>query len=379
VRGPRGTRTVWLVTGIAVGFGAGFVVFDRPRAPERAERRAAPEREASAAPDETGAGGQPEPAPLEKAPTGPKRASTELVADVDAARAAGDWQAFTKALGMLGAAGDAAAQRKLVEIMGDGSIDLTEFPGVRFHKWLKDSTIPGIAAAARARYEANVAAGETSWVAAAGWVDLVAEHGTREDLEWVVALIEKRLHQQSDMACRALLGARNPAVVEFVQGLWKSTGRIPLGFEEFATNHTAAAFGIVDAELAQGRTDEHVVRAYALCVREGTLGVAKARLLDLREPGARLAAVYAVERMSKLGLDVSGLEPILAAPVEILTRGDGSLVSTALYAIEYNERVMWTQPVLDALRGLNLGGNERHRQEVIRLIESRLKSSWKGR
>ncbi len=98
----------------------------------------------------------------------------------------------------------------------------------------------------------------------------------------------------------------------------------------------------------------------------------------LRDREVRIRAVYAAGRLQKQGHDVADLRPLLDAPLEAIA-APGKDLSSALYAIEYNPKLMWTTATRDALRSAEgrLGSYEKRRVEVLKMIEAHLLSAWK--
>jgi hypothetical protein len=130
-----------------------------------------------------------------------------------------------------------------------------------------------------------------------------------------------------------------------VRGVSLSNPRLAFGF--FAEQIPAAS--------KHDTTD--FLRSYGESVTEERLAEAKRYLLDLAEPRLRMVAVYAIERMHRNGLDISGLEPLLDAPVVELERlaregsdADAGAAYRPMYAVEYN-KICWSERAVTALEG----------------------------
>jgi hypothetical protein len=237
--------------------------------------------------------------------------------DLAAAREAGDVEAFHLAIAALSRADDPRAERRLLDLMAETNLSLPHPIGTRIMTGLRRSTLPGIAAAARARFEANLVAGETSWTAAEGWLDLVANHGSEADLDWL--LEQGQSPQIRSEAREALALSDNPlAIARCESMLTRDPDDLEL-LQQFASRHPRRVLPFLEKRLREV-ADGFTGSLYGNTVPPEAVERARTVLLSARGPLARLAAAQAVDRMVSRGLDVSGLESLLLAPVEILER-----------------------------------------------------------
>lgn len=95
--------------------------------------------------------------------------------------------------------------------------------------------------------------------------------------------------------------------------------------------------------------------------------------------------VYAVQRLAQRKLDISGLEPVLERPIEVLNEmvANGGedrlhLASSARYAIEYN-KLMWRKRSIEALeRAATASPHWRERFLVVaNEVRGNLAGEWK--
>jgi hypothetical protein len=155
---------------------------------------------------------------------------------------------------------------------------------------------------------------------------------------------------------------------------------------EFARNNPAAALPFFREEFERGTRDlSATAHAYGIAVTETTLGDAKAFLLGLQTPEKRIAAVSAVYAMHGRKLDISGLEPILLAPVEEAERLAGAPPEErqrgyylVLYGIQHN-RLVWSERAAQALeRFASVYGNDEGLRHLASEIRAQIGSDPAG-
>jgi hypothetical protein len=289
------------------------------------------------------------------------------------------------ALRWLARAKTPASRRKLLELMADESLHPPFRLGGHFLEGLAGSDLPGVAAAARGRYERNVAAGNTSWTAGQGYFELVVATGTPDDLDWLVAQADSGpgAHQAREALAKSKRPEATAQAIRLIE-----EGKASQDFlTTFARHHPGAGAKLLRRIIA-GEVDARyrelsaVFRAYGSCVPEDGLAEARAFLTSFREPTRGLMAVYAVEQMRKRELDLSGFEPVIAAPAAYLEGATDTNheVSDAAYAIEYC-RVAWTPRSAAALeRAADAFGDalmSPRLAELAKKVRAGLESHWK--
>lgn len=427
--------TRWLVIGLIVGVGigwAGAVLTADPPAPSHRDTR---EPEGAGGSTPTLAGAAEEPVRLTEAPRAAdlgrldwRRLLTEgATEDINAAlndagrtgdegdlvftdalvrrlveraedawkrRSKRDLMVFIRALGM---ADSKLGDEFLKRLADDADTPLPHPFGSSLGRALEDSEVTGLAESARRRFGQMLEEGGDSWTAAAGWFELVAAHGGREDLTWLLERNESS--QIRHRAVRALAKVRQGEGLAFVLDLLRTatgTARVQRVLPEIARGHPEEVFEILDDRLRRadggeetlyGMTHSRFMKAYGGAVTPASLDDAGRTLLGLRNPHLRLASVYAVHVMANKQMDVGRLEPLLRAPMELLearaaegsySGGDRPSVQRAVYAIEYN-RVTWlpgTPGQLEALAERFPPRAEKMR-EVAAEIRTHLRSPWK--
>lgn len=267
------------------------------------------------------------------------------------ARATGDRPLFQALIQALATSGLEDAQRTLVELMTDDSIP--DLDGAVFLDGLRDSGVPGIAAAAEHRVRIALANGVTTGTAGIGWFDLILKHGDQEQLDWVLSA-EQGVALRT-VALRALVRSPAPAAIRRSLMLFQTGSLDAALLDEFANHQPCLAFELIHSTLTTGtwhpagKTSNYVAAVYGRTVPAERLVDARVALLALSAEGARIAAVYAVQALADRGFDPSGFQEILLVPVEILERGsrgeleteDWISVSSARLAIESNP-VTWS-------------------------------------
>lgn len=363
-----------LLIGLAAGFLAGWLVFGLARESAPAPRRTA---EASAPASEP-----PSPA-AEPAPSAPEstqdfflrnapieelqpyllarelpfggEALPALAARLQTARTAKDWELFRTIVGLISKLKTPAAQEKLVAVMGDRALGFRDPLGSLFSSALGDSDVDGIADAARRRFEiARARKGPRHDLQC--WLALVATHGDRADLEWLEQLRGDRdLGRDVLEAYRE--GSANEIVARRLVRLYREDATVGARAVDLLWRCPAVGFDFYRAEIQNSdqRSKSDFLRAFGRCVTADRLADAKRFLLDMQEPHLRVQAVYAVQQLQRQGLDVSGLEPLIRAPVDELERlgregtdADASWTYRPMYAVLYN-RVAWSERAVHAL------------------------------
>lgn len=273
----------------------------------------------------------------------------------DEAIVSGDANAFRRMVRALGASKDARAHARLIGWIGDPALPLPEGVGPDFVQALEGSTAPGIPEAARRRFQANLAAGDRSWVSTSGWFDLIARHGTSDDLAWLMAVPEGAAGQIRLMAERALLASDSEEGIRRAEARFRSGDHTEGDWGEFPRRNPAHAYALAMELLPLAATRDRrttLFRVLGQTVRPADVDDLRRRLLGLATDDERIDAVAAIETMRNRSLDVSGFDPILEAPVVRLETTLGSISSAqayaAMYAIEY-DRVAWSERAARAL------------------------------
>ncbi len=305
---------------------------------------------------------------------------------LEAAHAARQWPMFSALLKLLAPSNHPAVHKKFVALMGDTS--------VRFHDWriaevfrvaLTDSVAPGILDAARQRleFEFDEYKDEHRY---SGWIEIVARYGTADDLDWVVEKTKER--DLNALAVALAHAAANPRATEHLAKILAGGTRL------FDAGRIAHAFGEANPEAARAvyraglenldpRRDSelsHRGRDYAVAVTNESLDEARAFLVNLTDPYQRIAGAYAVATMKQRGLDVSGLDSVVTAPIEYAEklaraseaerRREGS---RPRYAIEYN-RLAWTKRAADALDALADVTKDRGEREALQGVAREIRA-----
>jgi hypothetical protein len=295
-------------------------------------------------------------------------AVAELIARLDRAREERDGKAFRALLFLLGEAGTPAAHTKLIELMADTTLAFPGAPvGPAFLRWLRDSKEPGIAAAARLRIEREIEANPGSNALARGWLALVAAQGSPADLDWILSREAPGGEREAIEAFASV--AERPEAVMRLQELFRTrtrpwfTGNLRL----LGEHNPEAAMELLEEGFRSPRRGEErdLARVYGDVVRPEDLARAKSLLLNLGEP---MAAVYAIDRMHRRGLDISGLESLLSAPAEALERAAMTPGATGLYEARYaieRNRIVWSERAAKALESAAATAAPRERGALL--------------
>ena len=276
---------------------------------------------------------------------------------LDTARDRRDWNEFRSLLRLLGKADTPEAQKKLVAMMGDPDLGFHRSRmGQQFFDWLSDSKIPGIVDAARARIEKEARENPGSRAAQHGWLALVAQHGTAADLDWIETFKKGRSGERTVIEAY-VAAAQRPEVAQRVAELFRNRSRRWYGshMAALAQSNPELARELFEEGMRRPRTNEtrDLARAYGDVVTSDNLEQARTFLLSLPDK-ERMEAVYAVERMRRKDLDVSGFEMITLAPVVTLeglarqSKPSARALYKARYAIQHN-RVTWSERAAKAL------------------------------
>jgi hypothetical protein len=272
----------------------------------------------------------------------------------------GDTALFDAAVrGLARAEGD-DVDRFLLDLMSDTSVSMPHALGRYFFEGLRDSRLPGIAKAARARFDAEMALGRGHWWGADGWLHLVAAQGDAGDVEWVRALATgagRGSGQVRDKAREALARASSDAAVTAFEGLPDDARERHLDDWIEANPERGVAF--LERELdgaGSSRLDQGTLWVfYARHAPEGRLPDLERRLLAAEGIAAKASALHATEALTRRGYDVSSLRPIAAHLLEWLRANADNPSpqvqeekSRVLNAFERN-RTFWTRETLDVL------------------------------
>jgi hypothetical protein len=325
-----------------------------------------------------------------------------LVARLDAAMKGGDQKLFGVVVDLLGMANDPKGDAALVAVLADKDLDLPRPMVSSFVRALEDSSVPGIAAAARARCERNIAAGDTSWTAVDGWFALVAHSGSEADVEWLFDLGKKR-SQWQQWAVGALIEAdrhdgEGSIKNLFRNGVLRGDGacRDALGVLARRDPDAAAEFvrAVLHGESSQGQPMDvqDVLVAYANNAPVERLADVERWIGELSRDQDRLGAVSAIEALRGREYDTARLSSSADFAIVFIDRvADGAsvtdetrhLLNKAGYAIEYN-RTTWSERAASALEraadtldraGITVGGPDC--RELAKKVRAGLKSRWK--
>jgi hypothetical protein len=301
---------------------------------------------------------------------------------LDSARDRRDWTEFRALLTLLGRADKPEAQTKLVALMADPTLGFHRSRmGRQFFEWLRDSKVPGIVDAARARLEKETRENPGSRSAQQGWLALVAQHGNAADLDWIESFRKGRSGERTVIEA-FVSAAQRPDVALRVADMFRNRKGRWYGshLSALARSNPELARELFEAGLQKPRTNEarDLARAYGDVVDPGNLERARTFLLSL-PPDERMQAVYAVERMHSRDLDISGLEAITVAPVEALEnlarqpKPSAKALFKARYSIQHN-RITWTERAAKALEEAARNAPRSHAASM-RAIASQIRAS----
>lgn len=253
-----------------------------------------------------------------------------LVSRLQASRSTGDWTAFRKHLCALAESKTPDACRALAVFLEDETLTFPEPVGQIFHEGLEGASLTGLADAARGRFEQEVESGNTSWTAAAGWLQIVADHGSESDRVWLLARAESDQVQAQALSALARSTRVETAglIIDWLEDPeWKSDRAWLLS--KLAQGHPQAAHDFA-RRCIEGARDGHAPpRGLALVDRMRVLGAAAPEsqlveigtlLRSLQDEEQRILAVYAVEAMRRRGLDITSMTSLTRAPLDQLER-----------------------------------------------------------
>jgi hypothetical protein len=250
------------------------------------------------------------------------RSLAELRATLAKARAEGDWDAYWQALLEVAALGTREAEALLVAVMGDPTLHLKGAKiGRSFYLWLRESRVPGILEAARARAEIETREQPDARWRGSGWLSLVALHGGPAELAWIEALGTGRNWEME--VDRALAeGARNPIAAQRLAQRIEDPNHFLWSrhLDAFALENPAAAFTAALQALPGTRTKqrEELLRLLGAVTTRETLPTVRSLLGSIEGEQNRLEAVAVADRISRRGLPVEGLEEIVDLPRRVL-------------------------------------------------------------
>ena len=310
----------------------------------------------------------------------------KLIERAKAAQAKGDGNAFRILARALGAANTRGGDEYLISVIADESIPLDHTFAMTLGRALVDSEVEGIAELARARYERGIEEGHTSWTGAAGWFDLIAAHGSADDIRYLTT----RRHHRGE-AAKAMRQARSEpaidAVVELIRGQQIQDAKH--AFRMLLEKRPDVAFTL--AEEAVRLSEDQRPYDLRMSIRDvfRSLGrhgpiAALDRIKHLLRMGSlpktRIEAVYGVEALKRRKLDISDLTAVVEYPQEHLAEvargGERNLARKAAYAIEYN-RVTWSSDALAALRDVAKALKHDAYRQAAAEIAAEMKSPWK--
>lgn len=306
----------------------------------------------------------------------------------------------------LAKAGTPEADEILIRVVGDDGLS---FPSPQtlahlVYDSLEKSEQPGIADAARRRFERNLKDGRDSWVAAEGWLDLVARHGDLEDVHWLLARNESG--QIRGKANESLGLVRDPEAVALVRDYlleaagMKARRLLPYYqrvLDRFVEHHRAdgweVARELMERALRSGEAPDNLdlTGLFSVLVDAGWPKhepELRSILLSLTSLEHRVHALAAYRRLDREGADVSAYGRILEAPVEMVQAlklddvHHGSLRGAArrawrsfreVPALLTLENVELLEMTADRL-GLPAGSNLR---EVPQRMRAMLASGWR--
>ncbi len=305
---------------------------------------------------------------------------------------AGDSNLFRVVLRLLGQADDPRGDAALVALLADPGLELPRPIGNDFHDALANSAALGIAAAARARRERAKVGEEQSWIAFAGWYDLVARHGTAEDLDWLVADAESS-RGGARFAMQALGRSARPEAGPLMRRLVARAGPQPdlaEGIGALAKDRPEDAFRLAREDADAGKPGP--LERFAASAPEGSLALAEDYVRGVTAEDRRIQLVRVVEALHRRGRDLTGLSAVVDAPILFLERiaagepisaENRPLLGPAGYAVEYS-RVTWSERAARALEsadarlkrdGIDVGGPDY--VKVAKTVRDGLASRWK--
>ena len=280
-------------------------------------------------------------------------------------RANGTWVAYWNALMEVAATGTEESERLLVEIMGDPTLHLPGAPetGRAFYRWLKESRVPGILAAARTRAAIDLRERPEARSRGSGWLSLVAARGGPADVAWIESHGTGR-----DWALevdRALAeGSSSLAAAQRLTDRLKNPDHFLWGkhLDAFARENPEAAYDAAMEALPGPRTSqrEELLKLVGSTTTQESLADVRALLDSLETDKQRLDAVAVVERIHRRGLPVNEFDAIIDIPRRIVrefdsgdlppqTKAEEARLRSALNVVRSNP-VTWDAPTLAAIK-----------------------------
>lgn len=313
------------------------------------------------------------------------------IADLARAREAKDRKLFDESLRNLLHSDDAQAHEAVRNLIADPGFD---FPDPAHALWcgtaraLQASAVPGLAAAARARYERDARRPGRSWDGHA-WLHLLAAQADAADLAWIADQYDLAPERHGEVV--AALGVARPDLAREAigreirrgqrrDGIWEAIGHLQ-------ERSPADAFALLDEIVASDAPFPHhdageVFRAWVRCAPKDRLPEVRSRIHALAAAGRQVRELITpVQALADRNESVTEFATIVAAAgrdlrrlVDEEKRADGT---GPFYAIEYHE-VAHTPENLAALEYAieQLGKDRTHGCQNV-LAEIRGRSAWK--
>lgn len=274
-----------------------------------------------------------------------------------------DSATFRVVLYLLKKSGTARAQRALVQVLGDTSVALHPADVRACVSALQDRGIAGVAEAAARRLEHafTYRVGNTPDMRAL--MTLVALHGDLDTSSKLKALAAEKAVLSTYWQSLVNAASRPRIAEEFAAHFKGADGyerlRLRALFPKLALSNPDLTVELVGREIkaVTGHALGPLVRSLATAANERNFENVRSILVECDQIEQRLEATYAIEILSRKGLEVSAFDRIRSAPVEELERlvsADANSGSTRrrftrlLHIIEHN-RVTWTHRSAQAL------------------------------
>ncbi len=279
-----------------------------------------------------------------------------LLERLDGALEARDWRLFRATLRALAKTDDESVRRRMLAIGEDTELPFQNYAGGLYAAVFEEVRDPRLAALGRLRFGMRIDAGDTSWVAAEGWFDLVAQNGDERDIEWLLARNESRqiLHRAREAVALSTIPSAVAATREWL--LQRPDERM---LRTFATEQPEEGLSLLEEMIrtaadAGGGPGSHVLRTYGRVVPAGDVARARDLVQRVAGPEARFVGVYAAQELARREIDVAGWSAIIEAPVTYLEQVDDASdrrARTAANAIEACP-VTWSERAAAALASL---------------------------